>query len=120
MAEIIFEDVTKEFEGGTVAVDHLSIAADDGEFLIFVGPSGCGKTTALRLIAGLEKPTSGLLAVGGLVLYVLYTLAALAGFQAVITLPGLAGFILSIGIALDANVLIFERIREELDRRAHR
>jgi preprotein translocase subunit SecD len=53
---------------------------------------------------------------GGLVLYVLYTLAALAGFDAVLTLPGLAGFILSIGIAVDANVLIFERIREELDR----
>jgi preprotein translocase subunit SecD len=59
---------------------------------------------------------SGLLAVGGLVLYVLYTLAALAGFDAVLTVPGLAGFILSIGIAVDANVLIFERIREELDR----
>jgi preprotein translocase subunit SecD len=59
---------------------------------------------------------SGLLAVGGLVLYVLYTLAALAGFDAVLTLPGLAGFILSIGIAVDANVLIFERIREELER----
>jgi preprotein translocase subunit SecD len=59
---------------------------------------------------------SGLLAVGGLILYVLYTLAALAGFDAVLTLPGLAGFILSIGIAVDANVLIFERIREELDR----
>src|SRR5438477_4985269 len=59
---------------------------------------------------------SGLLAVGGLVLYVLYTLAVLAGFDAVLTLPGLAGFVLSIGIALDANVLIFERIREELTR----
>jgi preprotein translocase subunit SecD len=59
---------------------------------------------------------SGLLAVGGLVLYVLYTLATLAGFDAVLTLPGLAGFVLSIGIAVDANVLIFERIREELDR----
>ena len=59
---------------------------------------------------------SGLLAVGGLILYVLYTLAALAGFDAVLTLPGLAGFILSIGIAVDANVLIFERIREELER----
>jgi len=55
-----------------------------------------------------------MLAVGGLVLYVLYTLAVLAGFDAVLTLPGLAGFILSIGIAVDANVLIFERIREEL------
>jgi preprotein translocase subunit SecD len=50
------------------------------------------------------------------VLYVIFTLAALAGFNAVLTLPGLAGFILSIGIAVDANVLIFERIREELDR----
>jgi preprotein translocase subunit SecD len=59
---------------------------------------------------------SGALAIGGLALYVLYTLATLAGFDAVLTLPGLAGFVLSIGIAVDANVLIFERIREELDR----
>jgi preprotein translocase subunit SecD len=59
---------------------------------------------------------SGLLAVLGLCLYMLFTLAALAGFSAVLTLPGLAGFVLSIGIAVDANVLIFERIREELDR----
>jgi preprotein translocase subunit SecD len=57
---------------------------------------------------------AGVLAVAGLALYILYTLAALAGFNAVLTLPGLAGFILSIGIAVDANVLIFERIREEL------
>ncbi len=57
---------------------------------------------------------SGMLAVGGLALYVLYTLAALAGFNAVLTLPGIAGFVLSIGMAVDANVLIFERIREEL------
>ena len=59
---------------------------------------------------------SGLLAVGALMLYLLYTLAMLAGFQAVLTLPGLAGFVLSLGIAVDANVLIFERIREELVR----
>jgi preprotein translocase subunit SecD len=57
---------------------------------------------------------SGMLAVGGLALYVLYTLATLAGFDAVLTLPGLAGFVLSVGIAVDANVLVFERIREEL------
>src|SRR5689334_10588625 len=57
---------------------------------------------------------SGALAVAGLALYILYTLAALAGFGAVLTLPGIAGFVLSIGIAVDANVLIFERIREEL------
>jgi len=59
---------------------------------------------------------SGVLAVAALALYVLYTLAALAGFDAVLTLPGLAGFVLSIGIAVDANVLIFERIREEMAR----
>lgn len=59
---------------------------------------------------------SGALAVSGLLLYVLFTLAILAGFDAVLTLPGLAGFVLSLGVAVDANVLIFERIREELDR----
>ncbi|MEO6446174.1 MAG: protein translocase subunit SecD [Gemmatimonadaceae bacterium] len=59
---------------------------------------------------------SGLLAVGALVLYVIFTLAMLAGFGAVLTLPGLAGLVLTVGIAVDANVLIFERIREELDR----
>jgi preprotein translocase subunit SecD len=59
---------------------------------------------------------SGFLAVVGLAVYVLITLAILAGFGAVLTLPGLAGFVLSIGMAVDANFLIFERIREELDR----
>jgi preprotein translocase subunit SecD len=58
---------------------------------------------------------SGFLSVIGLAMYILFTLAVLAGFGAVLTLPGLAGFVLSIGIAVDANVLIFERIREELD-----
>ncbi|HEY5547752.1 MAG TPA: protein translocase subunit SecD [Gemmatimonadaceae bacterium] len=59
---------------------------------------------------------SGVLAVGALVLFVLYTLAVLAGFNAVLTLPGLAGLVLAVGMAVDANVLIFERIREELAR----
>jgi preprotein translocase subunit SecD len=57
---------------------------------------------------------SGLLAVVALVLYGLFTLGGLAMFGATLTLPGLAGFALSIGMAVDANVLIFERIREEL------
>jgi len=59
---------------------------------------------------------SGGLAVGALALYVLFTMASLAAFGAVLTLPGIAGLVLSVGIAVDANVLIFERIREELDR----
>jgi preprotein translocase subunit SecD len=57
---------------------------------------------------------SGTLAVAALLLYLLFTLALLAGLEATVTLPGLAGLVLSIGIALDANVLIFERIREEM------
>ncbi len=57
---------------------------------------------------------AGLLAVGALALYVLFTLGGLAMLDATLTLPGLAGLVLSIGIAVDANVLIFERIREEL------
>jgi len=57
---------------------------------------------------------SGALAVAALTLYCLFTLAGLAAFGFTLTLPGMAGFVLSIGIAVDANVLIFERIREEL------
>jgi preprotein translocase subunit SecD len=58
--------------------------------------------------------TAGALAIIALMLYVLFTLGALAMLDATLTLPGLAGLVLSIGIAVDANVLIFERIREEL------
>jgi protein-export membrane protein SecD len=57
---------------------------------------------------------AGALAIIALMLYVLFTLGALAMLDATLTLPGLAGLVLSIGIAVDANVLIFERIREEL------
>jgi preprotein translocase subunit SecD len=57
---------------------------------------------------------SGVLAVAALALYILFTAAGLSAIGATLTLPGLAGLVLSIGIAVDANVLIFERIREEL------
>ena len=57
---------------------------------------------------------AGALAVAALVLYVLFTVGGLATLGATLTLPGVAGFVLSVGIAVDANVLIFERIREEL------
>ena len=58
---------------------------------------------------------SGALAVGALVVYVMMVLGGLAAFGANLTLPGIAGLILSVGMAVDANVLIFERIREELN-----
>jgi sn-glycerol 3-phosphate transport system ATP-binding protein len=65
MPDVAFDDVTKEFPGGAVAVDHLSLQVHDGEFMILVGPSGCGKTTVLRMVSGLDKPTSGVIRIGG-------------------------------------------------------
>jgi ABC-type sugar transport system ATPase subunit len=65
MAEVAFDHVTKEFDGNVVAVDDLTLTVGDGEFIILVGPSGCGKTTALRMVAGLEKVTSGRIAIDG-------------------------------------------------------
>jgi protein-export membrane protein SecD len=57
---------------------------------------------------------SGVIAIVAMVLNIFYLLAALAGFGATLTLPGIAGVVLTVGMAVDANVLIFERIREEL------
>jgi len=65
VAEVSFHDVTKVFPNGTTAVDALTCTIADGEFMVLVGPSGCGKTTALRMVAGLEEPTSGAIAIGG-------------------------------------------------------
>ncbi|HXG75659.1 MAG TPA: sn-glycerol-3-phosphate ABC transporter ATP-binding protein UgpC [Gaiellaceae bacterium] len=65
MAEIVLEHVSKIFPGGVVALDDVTLAVADGEFLALVGPSGCGKSTLLRAIAGLEEVTSGRVLVGG-------------------------------------------------------
>jgi sn-glycerol 3-phosphate transport system ATP-binding protein len=64
MARVAFQEVTKEFPGGTTAVDALDLEIADGELMVLVGPSGCGKSTALRMIAGLEGPTSGTILIG--------------------------------------------------------
>jgi multiple sugar transport system ATP-binding protein len=63
MAPVTFEHVTKRF-GETIAVSELSLAVEDGEFMVVVGPSGSGKTTALRLLAGLEALSSGSIRIG--------------------------------------------------------
>ncbi len=58
MAQIIIKNIRKEF-GDFVAVKESSFTIEDGEFFMLLGPSGCGKTTTLRMIAGLELPSSG-------------------------------------------------------------
>ena len=64
MAEVVLTNLTKTY-GGVAAVDGIDLRIRDGEFLVLVGPSGCGKTTTLRLIAGLDEPTSGEVRIGG-------------------------------------------------------
>jgi preprotein translocase subunit SecD len=97
-------------------VEAREIGASLGQDSIDAGiRAGLVAVIGVILIMVVYYRLSGMLAVGALILYVLFTAAALAAFDAVLTLPGLAGFVLSIGIAVDANVLIFERIREELD-----
>jgi len=86
---------------GRDSIHDATIAATVGVFLVIV------------IMVGYYR-LAGTLAVGALVLYVLFTLGGLSFLDATLTLPGVAGFVLSVGIAVDANVLIFERIREEL------
>src|SRR4051794_21564723 len=56
--------MSKVYPDGTKAVDALTLEIGDGEFMVLVGPSGCGKTTALRMVAGLEEISGGLLKIG--------------------------------------------------------
>ena len=64
MAQIVIKNLRKEF-GAFTAVQSSSFTIEDGEFFMLLGPSGCGKTTTLRMIAGLELPTSGEIYING-------------------------------------------------------
>ena len=64
MARVVFEGASKVYGEGTRALDRLDLTVADGEFMVLVGPSGCGKTTALRMVAGLEEITEGVIRIG--------------------------------------------------------
>jgi preprotein translocase subunit SecD len=96
-------------------VEERQVGPSLGEDAIRSGIiSGIIGTVFVVLIMVLYYRIAGVLAVSALSLYLLFTLGGLSMLDATLTLPGLAGLVLSIGIAVDANVLIFERIREEL------
>jgi multiple sugar transport system ATP-binding protein len=64
MAQVAFDRVSKIYPDGTRAVNDINLDIRDGEFMVLVGPSGCGKTTALRMVAGLEEISEGVLKIG--------------------------------------------------------
>jgi multiple sugar transport system ATP-binding protein len=64
MAEVTFDGVGKVYPDGTRAVGNMDLEIKDGEFMVLVGPSGCGKTTALRMVAGLEEISEGVVRIG--------------------------------------------------------
>lgn len=65
MARITLQGINKIYPNGTHAVHNVDLDIADGEFMIMVGPSGCAKSTILRMIAGLETPSSGSIDIGG-------------------------------------------------------
>ncbi|MCK5473341.1 MAG: ATP-binding cassette domain-containing protein, partial [Planctomycetes bacterium] len=65
MAGVSLKNITKVFDGKVTAVDNVTLDVADREFMVIVGSSGCGKSTTLRMIAGLEEPTSGMIAIDG-------------------------------------------------------
>ena len=64
MAQVLLDQVNKNF-GDVVAVKDFNLEINDEEFVVFVGPSGCGKTTTLRMVAGLEEVSGGLVNIDG-------------------------------------------------------
>ncbi|MGC4833045.1 ABC transporter ATP-binding protein [Micromonospora vinacea] len=65
VSTVTLKDVSKVFRDGTLAVDSINLDVNDGEFMVLLGPSGCGKSTVLRMIAGLEDPTTGAVMLDG-------------------------------------------------------
>lgn len=99
--------LVKEFEI-RVGADLGKEAVESGFYAFVVGLG------AVVVFTAIYYRVSGLIAVFGLILNVLLILAAMAFFQATLTLPGIAGIVLTLGMAVDANVIVYERIRELL------
>ena len=65
MSAVSIKNVSKEFKGGTTALENIDLEIEEREFVSLIGPSGCGKSTLLRVIGDLIEPTSGEVTVNG-------------------------------------------------------
>mgnify|MGYP006206566843 CR=1 FL=1 len=65
MASVSLQNISKRYGNNAPVLHNINLEIEHGELVVLVGPSGCGKTTTLRSIAGLEKPTAGVISVSG-------------------------------------------------------
>ncbi len=116
-AEDLVKALQNPLENDIEVMEQRSISASLGEATvkqgIYAGLIGLGLTA---LFIALYYRFAGIIALIGLLVNIIILFGAMAAFGASFTLPGIAGIILTIGVAVDANVLIYERMREELDR----
>ena len=111
----VFDTLERQCPAPVDIVEQRSVGPSLGEDSIRSGLfSGLLATALVVVFMGFYYRVAGGVADIALIFFVLFLLAALAAFQATLTLPGIAGIILTLAVAVDANVLIYERIREEL------
>ncbi len=114
-SQVLAEALLNPLENDIEVIKKQSVSATLGEATVNQGISAGIAGLALTLIfVLLYYRFAGIIALIGLVLNILILFGAMAAFGAAFTLPGIAGIILTIGVAVDANVLIYERMREEL------
>jgi preprotein translocase subunit SecD len=118
--------LVKRFKSGKSFIEVLKgvdFDARHGDLTMVMGPSGSGKSTLIAALSGLGLVVVfmvaayglfGVFAMVALFINMVFIFAFLSLLQATLTLPGIAGIVLSIGMAVDANVLIYERMREEM------
>lgn len=120
MAQVRLTDVAKVYDGKVRAVEDFSLSIEHGEFVVFVGPSGCGKSTTLRMIAGLEEITEGVIEIDGKVVNDVHPknrdIAMV--FQNYALYPHMSVF-KNMAFGLTLRKLPREEIRQRVDEAAH-
>jgi putative ABC transport system ATP-binding protein len=116
-AAIELRSVTKTYSGGTKALAGIDLVIEAGEFVALTGPSGCGKSTLLNLIAALDTPTTGTVAVGGIDLATIHDLARFRREKVGLVFQ-LHNLIPQISVLANIEVVMFSTGRSSSQRRA--